>query len=134
MNKEQIISNIMKEYKKYGLKQNIAEIIYDLAIKMDVPKETIYPGMRYQFNVAFGIKDQSAPDAVGKGFIEHSIEEMKMSNPTISGEKIDSIFANEISSEGLENIVGALDNLPRDIKDETLENLKKYVRENIWQK
>ena len=131
MNKEQIISNIMKEYKKYGLEQNIAEIIYDLAIKMDVPKETIYPGMRYQFNAAFGIKDQSSPDAVGKGFIEHSFEEMKMSNPTISDEKMDSIFANEISSEGLENLVGALGNVPHDIKDATLKNLKKYVRENV---
>lgn len=81
MNKEQVINKIIGEYEKYGIEKELAELVYDNAIKMNVPKEAIYPGMRLIFNNNLGINDESAAKESGRALVEHAIGEVKKENP-----------------------------------------------------
>lgn len=96
MNREQIIEKVMKEYAKYGIPKGIVEQIYDSAIEMDVPKETIYPGMKMILNNTLGLDNTDVVKEVGEGFTEHAINDTRKANPTVSDKVIAKNFKEEL--------------------------------------
>lgn len=73
-------------------------MVYDNAIKMDVPKEAIYPGMRLIFNNNLGIEDENAAKESGKALVKHAIHEVKNENP----ETTDKVIADGIETVGMD--------------------------------
>ena len=135
MNKEQIINKIMEEYGKHGITKEMAEIVYDMAITMDVPRELIYEGMRYQFNQAIGIEDESAINGVAKGFIEYAVNDDMVNNPMVSKETIKRNIAKEVIHEGIDKIEDSIKDtkgISNDIVKSFMTNLTQFVKENIW--
>lgn len=102
MSKEQIIEKIMNEYAEYGLTKEIAELVYDLALKLNVPNEMIYDGMRYLCNKQFGIDDITASEGVVQGALNYAVNDSMRSNPSASREIISKNKACEILEEGTE--------------------------------
>lgn len=123
MNKEQTINKIMEEYAKYGIEKELAEQIYDLAIKMDVPQEAIYPGMRLNFNNALGIKDIGAAKESGKALAEHAISDVKKENPEATDKEI---------ADGIEMVgIDALNQSMRGMSFPLLDEVEKAVKSAI---
>lgn len=133
MNKKETINKIMEEYEKYGITKEMVEVVYDLAIQIDVPRELIYEGMRYQFNQAIGIEDESAINGVAKGFIEYAVNDDMVNNPTVSKERIKKNIAKEVIHEGLDKIEDSIKDIKgvsKDIKDAFIEKLTQFVKEH----
>lgn len=78
--KKQVVSKIMNEYSQYGLDEVVANFIYDLAIQKDVPRDSIYPGMRLIMNNQYGIKDETALEDAMKAIMADSILKTMNSN------------------------------------------------------
>ena len=96
MNKIQTIKKIMEEYGGYGIQRGLAELIFDMAIQKEVPKETIYQGMRWIFNQALGIDCTEPIEKVGENFVEHAMNVSREDNPTVTEEILVKNFKDEI--------------------------------------
>ena len=131
MTKEQIIEKIMSEYKTYGLTKEMAELVYDLALKLDVPNEMIYEGMRYLCNKEFGIDEITAYEGVVQGVLNYSVNDSMKSNPDASRELISKNNACEILEEGTEKLSDGLANIDSKFQEITKDRLKKFVKEHI---
>ncbi|MBR5596643.1 MAG: hypothetical protein IKW30_04460 [Lachnospiraceae bacterium] len=96
MNKEQTIKKIMEEYEKHGIQREVAEIVYDMAIQKDVPRETIYQGMRFIFNQKLGLDWTEPITKVGDNFVEHAMNVKREENPTATEDVLVRNFKEEI--------------------------------------
>ena len=131
MSKKQIVEKIMEEYEKYGLSRIVVEIVYLMAILWRVPKESIYPGMRMNFNKAYGIEDDAPAIEAGKALFNSAIEDVKNENPEANDKDIaDGIVYVGIDSleESLEDIDFAL--LDK-VKESMLQSTRNFVSENV---
>ena len=131
MSKKQIVEKIMDEYEKYGLSRIVVEIVYLMAILWRVPKESIYPGMRMNFNKAYGIEDDAPAIEAGKALFNSAIEDVKNENPEANDKDIaDGIVYVGIDSleESLEDIDFAL--LDK-VKESMLQSTRNFVSENV---
>lgn len=131
MTKEQIIEKIMGEYKTYGLTKEMTEIIYNLAVKFDVPNEMIYEGMRYLCNNQFEIDDITASEGVVQGTLNYSVNDSMRSNPGESRELISKNIACEILEEGTEKLSEGFANIDSKFQEIAKDRLKKFVKEHI---
>lgn len=127
MTKKETIEKVMHEYGKYGVESHLVELAYDLAIAMDVPNGAIYHGMRMILNDEFGIQDDSAAKASGKALFEHTIQEIKRSEPNVSEEEI----AMSLDDIGLENIINKFDKMAfrssDKVKNAVKNEMEKYI-------
>lgn len=131
MSKKQIVEKIMEEYEKYGVSRIVVEIVYLMAILWRVPKESIYPGMRMNFNKAYGIEDDAPAIEAGKALFNSAIEDVKKENPEANDKDItDGIVYVGIDSleESLEDIDFAL--LDK-VKESMLQSTRNFVSENV---
>ena len=124
MNREQIIEKVMKEYAKYGIPKGIVEQIYDSAIEMDVPKETIYPGMKMILNNTLGLDNTDVVKEVGEGFTEHAINDTRKANPTVSYKVIAKNFKEELEDNFDWKALETPDDITNAIKNSTEQFIK----------
>lgn len=123
MNKEQVINKIIGEYEKYGIEKELAELVYDNAIKMNVPKEAIYPGMRLIFNNNLWINDESAAKESGRALVEHAIGEVKKENP----EATDKGIVEEIEMIGVDALIQNVEAMSFPLLDEVDKAVKNAI-------
>lgn len=123
MNKDQTIDKILDEYGRYGIEKELAELVYDNAIKMDVPKEAIYPGMRLIFNNNLGIEDENAAKESGKALVKHAIREVKNENP----ETTDKVIADGIETVGMDVLNQNLKAMSFPLSDEVDKAVKNAI-------
>ncbi len=112
------------------MNQQMVDILYDDAIKCNVPEELIFAGMKYQLNEALGIKDEKVVDEVGKSFMNYSINDRKISNEPCSEEPIKKVIAEDIIEDGIDNILEDCNDLIPDIKVAIENNMQKYVEKH----
>lgn len=126
MNKKQIVNKIMKEYSKYGILKDIVERLYDSAIQMDVPKETIYPGMKMILNNTLGLDNAEAVKEVGEGFTENAVNETRNANPTATDDVIAKNFKEELEDDFDWTVLEISDDIKNAIKNST----EKFIKSN----
>lgn len=126
MNKEQTINKILEEYRKYGIQKGLAEMVYDLAIQVDVPQEMIYPGMKLIFNNALGIDNKDVIEEVGEGFTQFSVNDTRKANPTAT----DKIIAKNKEEELAEGFDWKSFELPEEIADAIKNATEKFIESN----
>lgn len=126
MNKEQTINKIMEEYEKYGIQKELAEMVYDLAIQVDVPQEMIYPGIKLIFNNVLGIDNKDVIEEVGEGFTQFSVNDTRKANPTAT----DKIIAKNMEEELAEGFDWKSFELPEEITDAIKSATEKFIESN----
>ena len=130
MSKKQIIEKIMEEYSQYGVSRIVVEIVYMMAILWRVPKESIYPGMRMNFNKVFGIEDDTPEIEAGKALFNSAIKDIKDENPQATDKDI----ADGIVYVGIDTFEESLSDIDFSlldkVKDSMLQTTTQYVHEN----
>lgn len=131
MSKKQIIEKIMEEYSQYGVSRIVVEIVYMMAILWRVPKESIYPGMRMNFNKVFGIEDDTPEIEAGKALFNSAIKDVKDENPQATDKDI----ADGIVYVGIDTLEESLEDIDFSlldkVKESMLQTTTQYVHENI---
>ena len=131
MSKKQIIEKIMEEYSQYGVSRIVVEIVYMMAILWQVPKESIYPGMRMNFNKVFGIEDDTPEIEAGKALFNSAIKDVKDENPQATDKDI----ADGIVYVGIDTLEESLEDIDFSlldkVKESMLQTTTQYVHENI---
>lgn len=131
MSKKQIIEKIMEEYSQYGVSRIVVEIVYMMAILWRVPKESIYPGMRMNFNKVFGIEDDAPEIEAGKALFNSAIKDVKDENPQATDKDI----ADGIVYVGIDTLEESLEDIDFSlldkVKESMLQTTTQYVHENI---
>ena len=127
MSKEQVINKIITEYEKYGIEKELIEQVYDNAIKMNVPKEAIYSGMRLIFNNNLGINDESAAKESGRALVKHAIGEVKKENPKATDKGI----AEGIEIIGVDALIQNVEAISFPLMDEVDKAAKRAIENFI---
>ena len=126
MDREQTINKIMEEYSKFGVVRNMAEQVYDSAIQMNVPKETIYPGMKMILNNTLGLDNAKVVNEVGEKFTENAVNETKKANPTATDDVIAKNFKEELEDDFDWNALKISEDIRNSIKNST----EKFIKSN----
>ena len=126
MDREQTINKIMEEYTKYGILKDIVERLYDSAIQMNVPKETIYPGMKMILNNILGLDNAEVVNEVGEGFTENVVNETRKANPTVTDKVIAKNFKEELEDDFKWEDIPVFGELKNAIKQST----EQFIKDN----